>query len=102
MPHQSKDHPLDANHVALKPGLLAGVRVIEVADELGEYCGLLLAGLGAEVIKIEPLEGSPTREIGPFVGDESNPEKSIFFGHITGARSRLFWILKPMKGKHYF
>ncbi len=62
-----------------KPGMLAGVRVVEVADELGEYCGLLLAGLGAEVIKIEPASGSPTRAIGPFLGDMPDPEKSIFF-----------------------
>ena len=31
------------------PGMLAGLRVIEMADERAEYTGLLLAGLGAEV-----------------------------------------------------
>jgi crotonobetainyl-CoA:carnitine CoA-transferase CaiB-like acyl-CoA transferase len=66
-----------ANNV--KPGMLSGVRVIEVADELGEYCGLLLSGLGAEVIKVEPVGGSPTRRIGPFYQDEVDPEKSLFF-----------------------
>ena len=49
------------------PGLLSGLRVVEYADEKGEYVGLILAGLGAEVIKIEPPEGSPTRRIGPFL-----------------------------------
>ena len=35
--------------------MLAGLRVIEVADERADrYVGLLLAGLGAEAIKIEP------------------------------------------------
>ena len=48
------------------PGILAGVRVIELADEKAEYCGLTLAGLRADVIKIAPPEGSPTRRIGPF------------------------------------
>jgi len=33
------------------PGMLSGLTVIEYADETAEYCGLLLAGLGAEVIK---------------------------------------------------
>ena len=71
-----------------RPGILAGVRVIEFTDELGEYCGLLLAGLGAEVIKVEPVEGSPTRRIGPFYGDEPDPEKSIFFwSYNRGKRS---------------
>lgn len=48
------------------PGMLAGLRVVEIADERAEYTGLLLAGLGAEVIKIEPPEGNATRRIGPF------------------------------------
>ena len=66
---------------AAGPGMLHGVRVIEVADELGEYTGVLLAGLGAEVIKIEPPCGSPTRAIGPFHGDTPDPERSLFFWH---------------------
>ncbi len=61
------------------PGMLAGVRVVEVADELGEYCGLLLAGLGAEVVKIEPPGGASTRAIGPFLDDVPDPERSLFF-----------------------
>ena len=43
-----------------KPGVLDGVRVIELADEQAEYCGLVLAGLGADVVKVEPPGGSPT------------------------------------------
>src|SRR5258708_25471889 len=66
---------------AAGPGMLAGLRVVEVADELGEYCGLLFAGLGADVIKVEPPEGSPTRKIGPFLDYEPHPERSIFFWH---------------------
>ena len=33
------------------PGMLAGLRVIEIADERAEYTGLLLAGLGCDVVK---------------------------------------------------
>lgn len=58
---KSQDNVKDA-----KPGTLHGLRVIEFADELGEYVGLLLAGMGAELIKIEPPEGNSTRSIGPF------------------------------------
>ena len=61
------------------PGMLAGLRVIEVADERAEYTGLLLAGLGADVVKIEPPEGNATRRIGPFLDDEPGPERSLFF-----------------------
>lgn len=61
------------------PGMLQGLRVIEVADERAEYTGLLLAGLGCEVIKIEPPEGNATRRIGPFLDDEPGLERSLFF-----------------------
>lgn len=64
---------------AAKPGVLDGVRVIELADEQAEYCGLTLAGLGADVVKVEPPGGSPTRAIGPFYGDKPDPEGSLFF-----------------------
>ena len=40
---------------------------------------MLLAGLGAEVIKLEPRDGSPSRQIGPFASDTHDPEQSIFF-----------------------
>lgn len=65
--------------VAHRPGALSDLRVIELADEQAEYCGLVLAGLGAEVIKVEPLGGSPTRCIGPFYQDREDPERSLFF-----------------------
>ncbi|HTI82124.1 MAG TPA: CoA transferase [Acetobacteraceae bacterium] len=61
------------------PGMLAGLRVIEVADERAEYTGLLLAGLGAEVIKIEPPEGNATRRIGPYYEDQPGLDRSLFF-----------------------
>ena len=61
------------------PGMLAGLRVIEIADERAEYTGLLMAGLGAEVIKIEPPEGNATRRIGPFLEDQPGLERSLFF-----------------------
>ncbi|MES2975416.1 MAG: CoA transferase [Pseudomonadota bacterium] len=71
-----------------RPGTLTGLRVIEWADELGEYAGLLLAGMGAEVIKIEPPEGSSTRGIGPFYKDEPGRENSLYFWNYNrGKRS---------------
>jgi crotonobetainyl-CoA:carnitine CoA-transferase CaiB-like acyl-CoA transferase len=60
-------------------GALTGIRVVELADEQAEYCGLTLAGLGADVIKVEPPGGSPTRRIGPFYQDREDPEGSLFF-----------------------
>ncbi|MGH8957207.1 MAG: CaiB/BaiF CoA transferase family protein [Acidimicrobiia bacterium] len=51
---------------------LAGVRVIEFGNLVAApYCGMLLADLGAEVLKVEPLTGDLARAIGPFYGDQS-------------------------------
>src|SRR5580693_6099443 len=69
-------------------GPLEGVRVIELADESAEYCGRLLAGLGADVVKAEPPEGSPSRSYGPFAGDEPGVDRSLaFWADNVGKRS---------------
>jgi crotonobetainyl-CoA:carnitine CoA-transferase CaiB-like acyl-CoA transferase len=44
--------------------LLEGVRVVEFAHMvMGPSCGLMLADLGADVVKVEPLEGDNTRRL---------------------------------------
>lgn len=45
---------------------LAGIRVLDSADHRGELCGRLLADLGAEVVRIEPPSGAPSRQLPPF------------------------------------
>src|SRR5262247_3951607 len=71
-------------------GPLTGIRVIELADEQAEYCGLTLAGLGADVVKVEPPGGNATRRIGPFYQDREDPERSLFFWQYNrGKRSIL-------------
>ena len=62
-------------------GFLFDVKVLELADEKGEFCGKLLAGAGADVLKIEPPGGQATREIGPFYHDQAHPERSLYFWH---------------------
>jgi len=62
-------------------GFLAGVRVLELGGELVEFAGKMLAGLGADVIKVEPPEGEITRTYGPFNGDEPGRENSLYFWH---------------------
>ena len=52
----------------------------------GPFCAKLLAGLGAEVVKIEPLAGDSTRHDGPFPGQVPHPEKSGQFLHLNTAK----------------
>ena len=51
---------------------LDDVVVLELATGVaGPYCGRLLADLGAQVVKLEPVAGDPARAELPLVGRES-------------------------------
>ncbi len=69
-------------------GFLGGIRVLEIGGELGEYCGKVLAGLGADVVRVEPPGGERTRAFGPFHHDLAHPDRSLYFWHYNfGKRS---------------
>lgn len=56
---------------------LSDITALELSEGIpGAWCGKLLAGLGARVVKIEPPGGERGRRIGPFAGDVPHPEKS--------------------------
>lgn len=67
----------------------AGLKVLEVGVDIdGEMTGKLLAGLGAEVTKVEPPEGAPTRRVGPFASSADDSEESLaFWFYNVGKRS---------------
>jgi crotonobetainyl-CoA:carnitine CoA-transferase CaiB-like acyl-CoA transferase len=59
---------------------LAGLRVVEIGHyTAGPYCGRVLGGLGAEVVKIEPLQGEPMRQFRPLVAGDG------YFFHLNNA-----------------
>jgi crotonobetainyl-CoA:carnitine CoA-transferase CaiB-like acyl-CoA transferase len=77
------------------PRPLEGLRVIDLTRALaGPYATLLLAGLGAEVIKIEdPKGGDLARENSPYVGRdgvviEKRHDDDISISHLTRARGK--------------
>jgi crotonobetainyl-CoA:carnitine CoA-transferase CaiB-like acyl-CoA transferase len=58
--------------------LLSDVRVLDLTRLLpGGFCSLLLADLGAEVLKVEPPGGDAVRRRGPFVGGEPHPDCGV-------------------------
>ena len=53
---------------------LDGLRVVELCEGIaGPWAGRLLAGYGADVIKVEPPNGDRCRALGPFPSDDPNP-----------------------------
>jgi len=59
--------------------LLEPYRVLDLTDERGLLAGKILADMGADVLQVEPPGGSPARNVGPFHGDDPQPEKSLFW-----------------------
>ncbi len=58
---------------AKKPEVLGGTKVIDLSEDMaGPYCSMLLSDLGAEVIKVESIEGDAARQFGPLLNGESS------------------------------
>ena len=65
-------------------GALDGVRIIDLTRNVaGPYASMLLASHGADVIKLEPPDGDPSRTFGPFPHDDIHPERSGLFLHLN-------------------
>jgi crotonobetainyl-CoA:carnitine CoA-transferase CaiB-like acyl-CoA transferase len=64
---------------------LNGIKVVELAQYIsGPYCGMLLAGLGAQLTKIEePAAGDLSRRCGPFPKDNPHIDKSGLFHYLN-------------------
>ena len=58
---------------------LSPYTALDLSEGGFNWCGKLLADLGADVIKVEPPGGSATRNVGPFVDGEKGPERSLFW-----------------------
>ncbi len=83
-------------------GPLSGLRVLELADETGHFCGKLLGDLGADVVKIEPPGGELCRNIGPFLDDVPHPDRSLSFWYYNTSKRGIALDLKNADGRALF
>ena len=67
---------------------LADYRVLDLTDDRGHFAGFLLAQMGADVIAVEPPGGQRARHLGPWAGEEPDPERSLqHWAYNRGKRS---------------
>jgi crotonobetainyl-CoA:carnitine CoA-transferase CaiB-like acyl-CoA transferase len=79
------------------PGPLAGIRIIDLSTGIGgPFCAKLLADYGADVIKVEPRGGDPSRRLPPFPDANPGPERSAAFLYLnTNKRSIVLDVEQP-------
>lgn len=81
-------------------GVLAGVRVLDLTRALaGPYCAMLLADLGADVVKIEPPGGDGTRRTGPFAPDDTEHAFGGYFHSVNRNKRSIVVDLKRPEGR---
>ena len=83
-------------------GPLRNLRVLELSNAIGEWCGKLMADLSADVIKIEPPGGADERRIGPFYQDSPHPERSLHFWHYNTSKRGVTLNLETEDGRAIF
>jgi crotonobetainyl-CoA:carnitine CoA-transferase CaiB-like acyl-CoA transferase len=80
-------------------GALGNLRVLELSDVIGEWCGKLMGDMGADVIKIEPPSGAAERTIGPFYNDIPHPDRSLHFWHYNTSKRGITLNLETEGGR---
>src|SRR5690348_14221775 len=82
--------------------LLGPYRVLDLTNELRELAGRLLADLGADVIKIEPPGGDPSRWRAPFYGGAPNSERSLAWWASNVNKRSVVLDLSTAEGRRQF
>jgi crotonobetainyl-CoA:carnitine CoA-transferase CaiB-like acyl-CoA transferase len=76
-------------------GPLAGLRVVDLSTMLaGPYATMLLADLGADVVKVEPPRGDGTRRAGPFRPEDGRAGLAGYFQSVNRGKRGVVLDLK--------
>ena len=85
---------------AAPSGALDGVRIVDLTQMLaGPFCTMLLADQGAEVIKVEPLDGDHTRIVGPYHPKDDKKYFGGYFASVNRNKKSVSVDLKRPEGR---
>lgn len=82
--------------------MLSNYRILDLTDDRGLIAGMILADLGADVIQVEPPDGSPARRVGPFAHGTPDLENSLFWLAYARNKRGITLDLESDKGKADF
>lgn len=82
--------------------MLGHCRVLDLTTERGLLCGQVLGDLGADVIKVEPVGGSPVRQLSPFFEDRPGPERSVYWWAYNRNKRSITLDLDREEGRRIF
>ena len=66
--------------------VLKGIRIVELAHERVSWAGKLLGDMGADIILVEPEEGTASRDYPPFIDDKPGENRSLYFWHYNTSK----------------
>ena len=81
---------------------LGPYRVLDLAEGGFNWCGKALGDMGADVIKIEPPDGSPTRDRGPFHKDRVSRDTSLFWNAYCVNKRSITLDIETSEGQEMF
>jgi len=85
------------------PGALKGLRILDLTHALaGPFCSQILADHGADVIKVEPMEGDFFRAMGPFRDDDQQRHYGGLFQSCNRNKRSIAVNLKTPEGRALF
>ena len=87
---------------ASSPRLLSGLRVLDISNAMGAFCGKLLCDLGMDVIKVEAPSGDPLRSEPPFASGHAHREGSLRFAYLNGGKRGITLDITRADGRELF
>lgn len=85
------------------PSTLEDLRVLDLSDGIaGSFSGKLFASYGADVLKVEPPSGDPTRRVGRFAGGSPHRESGALWLYLNTAKRGVTLDLSQATGQRLF